>query len=340
MELENFDYEKRPIFHKKYFEVHSLSNHGFNQYISSDSYSHKYLKKYPQKFINELYQEIQNHNESLLKREENKYEENNIYYPSRNLNINEISPDKSNKIELDPVNLEDEEKNELEKKNFDSFKIKSRRNKSVQLNFNKTNNEFFNSCKSNLDPLTRRLNITGSNFKNTKNSKENIFRYDKNYLSNLNYIANNESYIFSTDKEKELKENKKKNYNGFLSYNIPRLITKVKDYTKPTFQFSNKIEKTLAGDNKINQNSVENLKKFKEENEKLKSIIKIQTSSDFLKKTKLPEISYIVNQPKLRINNDNEKLKFMGGRYNPYNFQAGRDCEPVRRNHVGGLYNH
>ena len=65
-------------------------------------------------------------------------------------------------------------------------------------------------------------------------------------------------------------------------------------------------------------------------------------NSEFLERTHLPKISYIVNQPKLKIKKTgfNEKIKYMGGKYNPYNFQAGRDCETNRRNLMGALFQH
>ena len=42
MDIYDFDYNSKH-FKNRVYEVHPLSNEGFNQYISGDSYTHKYM---------------------------------------------------------------------------------------------------------------------------------------------------------------------------------------------------------------------------------------------------------------------------------------------------------
>jgi len=243
-------------------------------------------------------------------------------------------------------------------------------------NFSISTEKTYYYQKSNLDPLSRRLNITGSNFRKTINTDSNSLtnsRFDKNYLQNLNLFINSKSY-FNMDKIPDPDEGNKR-YDGFQSYNVPHVEnlfseneyldenseennnneykTNTKNQNsekknkKPISLLAEKIAKSCVGNKKLSfdlTQSISKLKEVQEENEKLKKIMMIQTSSDFLKKSRLPEIQYCVSQPKLRIKKNElligGRVKHMGGRYNPYNFQAGRDCETNRRNQFGSLFQH
>lgn len=209
--------------------------------------------------------------------------------------------------------------------------------------------------KSNLDPLTRRLNITSSNFSKTVNTDSDTTsnsRFDKNYLKNLNLFINSKSYN-NMDKIIDADFYSKKPYDGFQSYNVPHVDKLTKSNLllnnkekNPMILLTEKIAKSCIGSKSISldlTHATNNITGVQEENEKLKKIFMIQISSDFLKKSKLPEIQYCVSQPKLKIKRNDligGKIKHIGGRYNPYNFQAGRDCETNRRNQVGALFQH
>ncbi len=45
MDFSDFEYGSQPYTTSKIFDVHALSNEGFNKYIGPESYSHKYLNK-------------------------------------------------------------------------------------------------------------------------------------------------------------------------------------------------------------------------------------------------------------------------------------------------------
>ena len=194
--------------------------------------------------------------------------------------------------------------------------------------------------KSNINLLTRRLNFTSSNFKTTIDPK-NINRFDNNYKDNLNILKSKDYF-----QNKNKTENKHiKKYNGFQSFNVPRTEKLKIDFKKPMNSLANNIAKSCVGLKKIsyeNAFSKEKLNEAKEESLKLDLILKNQTNRNYLKSGSMPNIDEVLGLPKLKIKRspEIERVKHMGGRYNPFNFQAGRDCETNRRNHIGGLFQH
>ena len=144
--------------------------------------------------------------------------------------------------------------------------------------------------------------------------------------------------------------NNRKKYDGFQSFNVPHVeslrLDKIEKKKCPIYHLTQKMAKSCLrirnNDNDYSDSEMQ-LKEAQEENEKLKKIILYQTSNDFLKQSKLPEIHHVIEQPRLKINSNQNgiaRIKHMGGKYNPYNFQAGRDCESKRRNQVGALFQH
>lgn len=224
--------------------------------------------------------------------------------------------------------------------------------KDKRSNFSISTEKSFNFKKANLDPLTRRLNYTSSDFfKTTSNFNgkfKNPTRYDPNYLKNVNLLVNSKSY-FEMDK---IKEDRKRKYDGFQSYAVPNLNgfkeDNISEKRSPLFNLTQKISKSCTGikknseDNKEKENENEKISDAYEESEKLKKIMFFQTNKDFLKQNKIPEIQKFIEQPNMKIfaNPTDFTRKNMGEAYNPYNFLAGRDCETRRRNVNGALFNH
>jgi len=510
MDIDLLDYQKRPFGTSKVFDVHTLTDNGFQQYISTDSFAHKFLdRKEPRKSENndnteKLFYSTANTKffplkKSILQKtpEESYTSDKNNTLKKKNWEINKVEEVSSDNIQLpekkQPYPNDDKMKNENNYENFPEEKPEDNSNSKFPLNlksntfsnfynpnkqitknnnlinfksmkenniksiyktdeflksknsninssnhnkfsntsninfntiFNNFNNSsgspmnklqsnYYNSTsnyfttksknkpisyknlsisteksyyyqKSNLDPLSRRLNITGCNFHRTQNADKNMksnSRFDdNNYLKNLNLFINSKSYL-NMDKIVEKESNNKKRYDGFQSYNIPHINNfksnndkKISlDYTneniveednlneenkietndeiilkekKPISLWAEKIAKSCVGNKKISFEIAQSdmkLKEVQEENEKLKKIMMSQTSSDFLKQSKLPEIQLCVSQTKLKIKKSNligGKIKHMGEKYNPYNFQAGKDAETIRRNVNGTLFQH
>ena len=354
MDLFDLEYGAHPYIIAKNFDVHALSNEGLNKYICPESYAHKYLHKITPKLMNNKC----NSSPKISKNESNSsnlnhFEEDFKEEKDENLENNENPYPQPDHIlraeeEKNPDEIIEKEKNDFGYKTsydfFNTFK-KSNNTNNEQLSFNrnpmsKTNVNFY-PCKSNLDLLTRRLNFTSSNFKQTDNGLNNFQRFDRNYLQNIKIIKKKDFF----DNKNYSEHKYKRKFDGFVSYNIPRLQRVNIDSHKPINKLAENIGKSCVGNKKVsyeNAYSAFKLKEVLEENKKLKEIFDKQTNYNFLKVSNLPSISQVVSQPKLKIKklNDGEKIKHMGGKYNPYNFQAGRDCETMRRNHLGGLFQH
>lgn len=355
MDLVDFEYGTRPYISSKVFDVHALSSEGFYKYIGPESYAHRYLNKITPKIMNTFYNSSLKVSKNNLhnKSNENQNEENSLNekndFMENNQNPN-VQADQSLLVEEEKII---DENNEKEKKDFgyktsnnffNAFKkTNSINNEQTLFNkvpMSKTSANFY-PCKSNLDLLTRRLNYTSSNFKRTENGLNNFQRFDKNYLSNIKVIAKNDFF-----ENKNYSEHKsKKKFDGFVSYNIPRFERADIDNRKPMNKLAQNIAKSCVGNKRVsyeNAYSSTKLKEVLDENRKLREIFDKQMNANFLKVSCLPNITQVVSQPKLKIKklSAGEKIKHMGGRYNPYNFQAGRDCETNRRNQTGALFQH
>lgn len=351
MDNKDFDYKTRPHSQAKLFNIHSLSQDGFDQYLSSNSHVHNYLDKISsnnfKNFLLKTNQSLNNKsiNITILKSpppEENKEET--------------LSPNNKEQNQLNQINnknKEEEKKEELEKIKTDysyksatnffpkkNIKIKITDNnikKPVNMNVSKSN--LF--IKSNNDLLTRRLNFTSSNFKRTLNP-QNSNRYDNSYFSNF-FSLTSKNCFKNENKNENTNVNKK--ISGFKSFNVPRIEKLNLDKNKPMNKLTINIGRSCTGNKKITFESPfskDKLIEVNQENQKLIDIIKKQNNSNYLKFAKLSHISKSMDIPKLKIkkNQEIEKIKYMGDKYNPYNFQAGRDCEMLGRNHNGGLFNH
>lgn len=393
MENQDYDYKTKPHSQAKIFDIHSLSQDGFSQYISPESHTHNYLDKmntnYFKSFIfnaenklrksfsssflqspppEECKEQIKN-NENLNKENADNFQQinqnqingNSKQNVNQNLDQNfDQNPNEINNFQeenfLSPKNQKNfgykttngffpnnnnSNKKSNNKNNFLIFSNKKNNTNNKQNNQNQlmsnTNNNFY--VKSNNDLLSRRLNFTSSSFNRTQNPK-NINRFDKSYASNLNVLSSKD--YFNNKNKTENKTHRR--YQGFQSFNVPRVEKENIDFKKPMNKLAQSIGKSCTGEKRLsyeNAFSSEKLKEVKQENVKLFEILKNQTNKNFLKFSNLPNISQVMDLPKLKIKKSQEmdRVKHMGDRYNPYNFQAGRDCESMRRNHVGGLFN-
>jgi hypothetical protein len=120
-----------------------------------------------------------------------------------------------------------------------------------------------------------------------------------------------------------------KRYDGFESFNVPRVNINDKDEFRSTKIYEDKISKTIYSDRSDIQ--------LEEENERLKNILKNQTNRGFLRTAHLPHIQTIVDQPKFLLKKTGTGTKNIGGKYNPYNYdQAGKNR--TKRNPNGALF--
>jgi len=123
MDLKNYDYTEIPYSFSKFYDIHSLTNEGFNQYISNDSYAHKYLKnRIDINLLEKIYNE-EISNKSLLKnlKSNNLCNENENYFlKNEKVNKNETNQEsESNK----PQKIKNEIDNYESNKYSQDFKI-------------------------------------------------------------------------------------------------------------------------------------------------------------------------------------------------------------------------
>jgi len=429
MELKQFDYTKRPYTSSKVYDVFPLSRDGFSQYISNDSYTHKYIKnKFDSQILEKLYGDEtsmqktnlqnfynSNHHNNIsqnnqIKNNQNNNEEKKIINSSKkdDLEINKLESLKmnllpkntnnnfyktTNDFSINNNNLKNtlsnlNQNNKISrineqiynKKNVDQGQSENEINK----NFEDVNTDNKRNCYSSYNRITKKTDISRTqsngnlykktnssrsnldNIKNNLNKKHNIkenIRFDTNYASDIDFIKRNQKLFFDFNpKEENIDTQRKKKYDGFESFNVPRLENSQLDITKPSFQYTQRIAKSCIGKRKENNNKIANpflnqykdenilekhnnekiSLKIKEENEKLKKILNTQTNKDFLLRGNMPKISYVALQPKLIIKKFGlgGEGKFLGGKYNPDNFQTGRGDDRNRRNYVGGVYLH
>ena len=105
-------------------------------------------------------------------------------------------------------------------------------------------------------------------------------------------------------------ESNKKKYDGFDSFNIPRLDnSKQKSYdpTKAIFQYTERLAKYCTGSKKFYNVIDDKMENIYNENEKLKTYFKKKILNN---KVNFPLISYIESRPRLGINKN-----YLGGQY-------------------------
>jgi len=218
-------------------------------------------------------------------------------------------------------------------------------------NFNKKNamnqsasNKQFNPILKESANITKSGNKTSTGFFNINRNKmfsstlpkNKSARYDNKYISDMENFG----------KTSLSKANKSKGYDGFESYNIPRVGLRSKSEMKENSLVDN-YSRQMANSIKLgskqcsNANSVELNQLCEEENKKLRNVIKNQLNGEYLAKAKLPKISYIVNQPKFNMANSRTQYnKNMGAKFNPFNYQTDRSSKTFGRNIFGGTFNH
>ena len=414
MELNQFDYTRNPYTSSKVYDIYPLSRDGFSQYISSDSYTHKYIKnKFDADILEKAYgietsrpnntqQNFYNSSDKLNRNYETFQNQTNQNNNSNNKhNITETYKEKHEILENKNIETLKSEllPNKFNNNNTNFSKTtndfnKTENNKDINFehaninNYNNNNNsEDFHSqikrnCYSSYNRISnKKTDLSKLNYTSSRGNKNNLdkflsmkknlnikhntkdsMRWDTNYPSNIEFLKKNQNLFFDFDPQEEnLNLSRKKKHDGFESFNIPRLENIQTDASKPAYQYTQRLVKSCVGKRK--ENSTNNLwsyqsnlannnkeiqenngqmivEKIKEENKKLKHILNTQTSKDFLKRGNMPKISYVALQPKLVIKKFGlgGEGKFLGGKYNPENFQTGRGNEANRRNYFGGLY--
>lgn len=336
MKMKSYDYTKRPYSTIQKYDIHPLSKNGFKQYLGNESYIHQYLgNKNPNRIENlqkeNIEKEIKNETEKELSINNSEINKNIPFDYNEKDNIRSFNSKNSK------INFNKNLKSEKILKNYDTLETNSEKStKSITNKISQKNK--FNSFNK-IRPKTSYINTNTNGFNmndieeisaKTFQSKKlnNQTRFKNNYSSKIKLIEKYKNSIFDLDLDKfELNKN----------YEVKGNLNK----SNAVNQLNKRLIQSCKGRNSNNINDFSNKDShLKNENERLKEIFSNQTNNNFLKIKNLPKVSYIADQPKLVIRQFGYggENKFLGGDYNPCNFEIGKQYDRNRRNFVGGLF--
>jgi hypothetical protein len=309
LDYTNYNYKEKPFTKTNKFGVHPLSQTGQHEYICKDSQVHWYLHKIPPRLLAEIYGK------------DNATEENK-----------EASDEPVYTKEFDSEKLESCYQQQLEQGEEDGC------HDGANVNNDYGTQEWYDNerpihthgvryhpyyaNKPQTSTAALRVRYGSKNQKPLKDS-----RFFTNYLNEVETIKQDR---FNSTSSLGFR---KKNYDGFTSYQVPRINPEYKEEFRKTKIMTEKISNSVYNPTSANTD-------VNEENERLRNILMNQTNKNFLNSKQLPQISVIVNQPKTLLKKTNtSNTKMMGGKYNPFNYH-GTNKNWTKRNYLGALYQH
>lgn len=352
------NFSKKPCEKIRSHTVYPLSDQGFYEYISPKHFTHHYLSKFDPKIMDYVKRNSVDTEEAQVKPEKKKVVEKEKTRNSKNFNQkketvnNNISVNENYVIESQTQaadhNKYNTEDNTNDKTLFDNYNnFKNRKQNSIRA-------KFFYSKGGSLPPEKRKILKPCT----PEQINDNNNRFNKQYLNDLNKLKKtvvnwtSNSYISDCTTPNNITTDypnfSRTKYDGFASYQVPRIDHLIqfdeKKRINATFgNFNNRIKHILdfeRGDKNLNGND-DLISVCSKENEKFKNIIVNNLNNEFLTNSKLPRIAHVVNQPKLLFSrNNNGNSKMMGGKYNPYNYEAAKPKNMTKRNVFGALFNH
>jgi hypothetical protein len=298
LDYTNYNYREKPFTRSNKFGVHPLSQTGQHEYVCRDSQVHWFMHKIPPRLLQELY---------APQTEDCDQEQHGCYM--KGSTFQEFDSEK-----LNPPCAEDQEAVQENETDFNNY------SKTLELP-NQYN--FVQYCSNKPTPTLFRK--SGYSMQRSQKLKDSRFAND--YVNEAELLKTNARFTAtSTDW-------KRKKYDGFTSYQVPRTEPEYKEEFRKSRLVTDRIYNSVYNPCVQNQD-------INEENERLKAIYLNQTNRNFLKSNKLPQISLIVNQPKTLLKNTNtSSTKMMGGKYNPFNYH-GTSKNWTKRNYLGALYQH
>lgn len=359
IDINFYDYSKKPFDEGEKFNIFPLSDEGVSQYYSKDAHTHTFLDKLNPRKMEQIYQEkgeLDNYMRTVMEDREMKRQEF-LTKINSNKNANNTNPnlndDKNYLNENYDLKNEENDKDfniqenynyepRNDQRNSNNNHIRSHTtdpyNKGKSSNNNANNGATrygFSNTKFRPQPLDEKLACFGKStygkLVQSKLSTSHLYqnqprtRYCMNESQTQPYIP---SYIMRTKKKI-----------GFESYNIPRVAPNNKLKPIQVSQFDNRCYKSLSGFFDSNHSDIHTY--LDKENERLGNILLNQTSEGFLRSNRLPKISFIVNQPdiivkKTKVGNS----KFLGNQYNPFNYNPANSKNLTKRNIYGSLFQH
>ena len=307
-----YSYWKKPFSRGKDFTIHPLDEPGKEKYFSSESHCTHYLRRTDPFVFKSILGTDYNTMVNLQKEDINTL--NNIK-SSKNLatSKNEIEKGthKSNYLAT-----EGDEKNVADKKFIENERYNTHGNEN---DFEKNERKFrtFKSQKV-MKPYHRKKNFKDMyGYENVSKLKTKPDKY-LNIINNIKYT--------SVPKEQE---QYKRRYDGYTAYEIPLVSIKNRnknDYYNEKFKYTLNCLKKEGGRRAMNE-------------EELKVNLFNQTSKEFLRKYRLPDVLKIAGSTQLIRRQKIGLSKEMGEKYNPYSLIAPSKNR-TGRNYVGDLFKH
>lgn len=360
IDINYYDFSKKPFDEGEKFNVFPLSDEGVNQYYSKDAHTHTFLDQLNPRKMEQIYKEkneLDSYMQQVLETRQSSrqaflnkingntpsnalhedYKTNRVAYGLNDQEGNKQGID--NNIPYENQDAPYRDPNNARSQTIDkSSKQGTLKNRSNSYNdktlLNRVKRHEFSTSKFQQQPLDEKLACFGKTtygkLAHPKLLKSQFFekpktRYSMNESHTQPYIP---KYVTrSTQKT------------GFESYNIPRVVPANKLKPIQVSQFDNRCFKSLSGFFDSNQTDIHAY--LEKENERLGNILLNQTSEGFLRSNRLPKISFIVNQPdiivkKTKIGNS----KFLGNQYNPFNYNPANSKNLTKRNIYGSLFQH
>jgi hypothetical protein len=308
LDYTNYNYRDRPFTRTNKFGIHPLSQTGHHEYVCRDSQVHWFMHKVPPRLLQELYGSKDSETCERTAEQEG-------YNPTADGTYQEFDSEKL----AGPVreDLEGNGGNETDHE-YDYTKTWER-----PIGAPSNYNQFYSS-----KPFTSSGGFRKTGGSVTKNRFTKDSRFVNDYVNEVQLLKTHGRFNATSTGMR------KKRYDGFTSYQVPRTEHEYKEEFRKSRIVSDRVYNSI-----YNPTCSQNVD-INEENDRLKGIFMNQTNKNFLKSNQLPHISLIVNQPKTLLKKTNTSAtKMMGGKYNPFNYH-GNSKNWTKRNYLGALYQH
>ena len=315
--IDLYSYWKKPFSRGKNFTIHPLDGPGREKYFSKDSHCAHYFKRTDPFVFKSILRVDYN---TLVNLQKDDIQNLKTFKFSNNINPNKNTIEKGMHLS-NYIPTEENEKNKTfnEKENYENNRYNTYGNEQEFENQKKFRT--FRSQKI-IKPYHKKRTFKDIyGYENISTLKSKTDKYS-NLINNLKFNTiekGNEKY--------------KRRYDGYTIYEIPLINLNKEEKNQKNTLFNNKLQNTL---NCLNQSAGG---KNAMNEEELKQNLFNQTSQEFLKKYKLPDVLKIAGSTQLIRKQKIGLSKEMGERYNPYSL-IPPSKNRIGRNYVGDLFKH
>ena len=315
--IDLYSYWKKPFSRAKNFTIHPLDEPGKKKYFSKDSHCTYYFKRTDPFVFKSILGVDYN---TFVNLQKDNIQNLKSFKNSNSLNSNQNTIERGTHTS-NYIPTEENEKNKIYKE--------TEKNENDRYNTYGNEEEFenqkqfrtFNSQKL-IRPYHRKRNFKDIyGYENISKLKSKTDKYSNliNHLKFNNIEKRNDNY--------------KRRYDGYTMYEIPLINLYKEENNQKNVFFNSKLQNAV---NSLNQSTGG---KNAMNEEELKKNLFNQTSQEFLKRYKLPDVLKIAGSTQLIRREKIGLSKEMGERYNPYSL-IPPSKNRIGRNYVGDLFKH